>query len=84
METSKCFLGIQFAWLHTSSGGVRAHLPQSAFAQEMITSTNLTDANASPHATPYHLGFPIDGIPPDMYVSTEQKYFYQSWCGMLK
>eukprot|EP00957_Ditylum_brightwellii_P010779 817138-Ditylum_brightwellii.AAC.1 len=31
----------------------------------LVTSMNLETSNASPLATPYHSGYPIDVIPPD-------------------
>eukprot|EP00957_Ditylum_brightwellii_P049719 3770463-Ditylum_brightwellii.AAC.1 len=49
----------------------------------MVTSMNLTNANASPNATPYRSGFSIDAIPPDPNISDNYKELYQSWCGML-
>eukprot|EP00957_Ditylum_brightwellii_P085846 6530361-Ditylum_brightwellii.AAC.2 len=65
MQTVNWFLGIQFCWSKTPSGGVRAHISQSTFACALIKSMELDEANIFHQATPYCSGFPIDAIPPN-------------------
>ena len=55
------FLGIHFSWRITSKS-VSVHLNQSGFAANLVESFFQDSRNATPTATPYRSGVPIDSI----------------------
>ncbi len=57
------FLGIHFSWRFTSSG-VDVHLNQTGFAANLVEQFCRDSLDATPTATPYRSGVPIDSIAP--------------------
>jgi hypothetical protein len=63
MGVVEWFLGIHFSWRITSTS-VAVHLNQSGFAANLVESFFQDSRNATPTATPYRSGVPIDSIAP--------------------
>ena len=55
------FLGIKYKWTKHDNGHLTAHLSQHAFAEQLVTNNNLSDANIA--HTPYRTGHPVDSVP---------------------
>ena len=54
------FLGLKFEWQRHNDGHIDAFLSQTAFAEQLIENTKLSDAN--PSRTPYRSGHPVDSV----------------------
>ena len=54
------FLGLKFDWIRHDDGELDAFISQTAFAEQLIANTNLSDAN--PAKTPYRSGHPVDSV----------------------
>ncbi len=65
MGTVEWFLGVHFSW-RISSSLVSVHLSQSGFASNLVESFFRETREASPLATPYCSGIPVDSIAPSM------------------
>ena len=81
------FLGVHFSWRITPSS-VDVHLNQSGFAANLVESFARQSRNATPTATPYRSGIPIDSIAPsldadDSPAQIRRKEAYQSLVGSL-
>jgi hypothetical protein len=81
------FLGVHFSWRITPSS-VDVHLNQSGFAANLVESFARQSRNATPTATPYRSGVPIDSIAPsldadDSPAQIRRKEAYQSLVGSL-
>ena len=63
MGVVEWFLGIHFAWRITSNSA-SVHLNQSGFGANLVGSFFQESRNATPTATPYRSGVPIDSIAP--------------------
>ena len=78
------FLGIKFSWNREKGEHLSVHLTQEAFAENLIDTVEITDANSVP--TPYRLGHPVESIPtpPKSYVAMSSiKQNMQSYVGSL-
>ena len=64
------FLGIKFQWTHHQDGNITTHLSQQAFAEQLIASNHLLDANST--STPYRTGHPVDSVPHTKMSSSER------------
>eukprot|EP00957_Ditylum_brightwellii_P061638 4676939-Ditylum_brightwellii.AAC.1 len=58
------FLYIKFTWKCWEDNHLDAHMSQPAFAEQLIQTTGLATDSSTTKPTPYHLGHPIDNIPP--------------------
>ena len=81
------FLGVHFSWRITPSS-VDVHLNQSGFAANLVERFARQSRNATPTATPYRSGVPIDSIAPsldadDSPAQIRRKEAYQSLVGSL-
>ncbi len=65
MDIVEWFLGVHFSWRITPSS-VDVHLNQSGFAANLVESFARQSRNATPTATPYWSGVPIDSIAPSL------------------
>ena len=81
------FLGIHFSWRMTSSR-VDVHLNQTGFATNLVEQFCCDSWDATPTATPYCSGVPIDSIAPsidadDSPAQLRQTEAYQSLVGSI-
>jgi hypothetical protein len=78
------FLGVHFSWC-ISSSSVSVHLNQSGFASNLVESFFCKTNEASPLATPYHSGIPVDLIAPstDDTDSPAQTHWMQAYQSLI-
>ena len=81
------FLGIHFSWYFTSSR-VDVHLNQTGFAANLVEQFCRDSWDATPTATPYRSGVPIDSIAPspdadDSPAQLRRTEAYQSLIGSI-
>ena len=81
------FLGIHFSWRMTSSQ-VDVHLNQTGFAANVVEQFCRDSWEATPTATPYRLGVPVDSIAPssdadDSSAQLRRTEAYQSLIGSI-
>jgi len=80
------FLGLKFQWRQTKTM-LKVHISQEAFADTLIQKAGLTRFSSTTTKTPYRSGYPVDKIPPDPTLTTQQKQAieaqYRSLVGSL-
>jgi hypothetical protein len=81
------FLGIHFSW-HFTSSRVDVHLNQTGFAADLVKQFCRESWDATPTATLYCLGLPINSIAPSMDADDSPAQFrctaaYQSLIGSI-
>ena len=80
------FLGIRFQW-RRSKDRLTAHLSQEAFTDTLIQQIGFSNISTASTRTPYRSGLPVNILPPDPTLTSEQqnaiRHKYQSLVGSL-